>query len=79
MKLVKTIIYFKNRFLIKSLLNTTFWESLYEEKSDFFNFRIIRLLVYCYNIEIEIGFNRRTKSDFRIRQIRLIRYSKRFS
>jgi hypothetical protein len=72
MKLVKIIIYFKNRFPTKLLLDTTPWESLYEEKSDFSNFRIIGLFVYCHNVETEIDFNRRIKLDFRIRQIKLI-------
>jgi hypothetical protein len=79
MKLVKIIIYFKNRSPTKLLLNIIPWESLYEEKSDLFNLRIIRLLVYYYNIEIETSFNRRTKSDSKIRQIRLIVYGKRSS
>jgi hypothetical protein len=76
MELVKIIIYFKNRSSIKLLLNTTPWKSLYEEKSDFSNFRIVRSLVYYHNVEIETGFNRRIKSDSKARQIRLIRYSK---
>jgi hypothetical protein len=76
MELVKIIIYLKNRSLIKSLLNTIPWESFYREKSDLSNFRIIGLFVYCYNIETETGLNRRTKSDPRDRQTRLIRYSK---
>jgi hypothetical protein len=79
MELVKTVVYFKNRFLIKLLLDTISWESFHEEKSDFSNFRIIGSLVYCYNVEIETGFNRRIKSDPKDRQIRLIRYGKRSS
>jgi hypothetical protein len=79
MELVKIIIYFKNRFSIKSLLDTTPWELFYREKSDFSNLRIIESLVYYYNVETETGPNRRIKSDPRNRQIRLIRYSKRFS
>jgi hypothetical protein len=79
MELVTTVIYFKNRSPIKSLLNTTPWESLYKEKSDLSNLRIIGSFVYYYNVEIETDFNRRIKSDLRDRQIRLIRYSKRFS
>jgi hypothetical protein len=55
------------------------WESLYGEKSDLSNFRIIGSLVYCYNVEIETGSNRRIKSDPRTRQIKLIGYSKRSS
>jgi hypothetical protein len=78
MELAKITVYFKNRSSIKLLLNTTSWESL-EEKSDFSNFRIIKSLAYCYNIEIETGFNRRIKSDSRIRQIRLIGYDKGFN
>jgi hypothetical protein len=77
MELVKTAVYFKNRSPTKSLLDTTFWKSLYKEKSDLSNFRIIGLLVYYYNIEIETGLNRRTKSDLRNRQTKLIRYDKR--
>jgi hypothetical protein len=76
MELAKITIYFKNRFPIKSLLNTTPWESLHREKSDLSNLRIIKSLVYYYNIETEINFNRRTKSDPRNRQTKLIRYSK---
>jgi hypothetical protein len=74
--LVKTVVYLKNRFPIKSLLNITPWESLHEEKSDFSNLRIIGLLVYCHNIETETGPNRWIKSDSKARQTRLIRYSK---
>jgi hypothetical protein len=77
MKLAKTTIYFKNQSPIK--LNTMPWESFYKEKSDLSNFRIIGSLVYCHNIETETGPNRRTKSDSRARQIKLIGYSKRSS
>jgi hypothetical protein len=76
MKLAKTAVYLKNRSPTKLLLDTTPWESLHREKSDLSNLRIIKLLVYCYNIETETGFNRRTKSDPRNRQTKLIRYSK---
>jgi hypothetical protein len=76
MELAKTVIYFKNRFPTKSLLNTTPWKSLHGKKSDFFNFRIIRSLVYYHNIETETGPNRRIKSDSRARQTKLIGYSK---
>jgi hypothetical protein len=79
MELVKTAVYFKNRFPIKLLLDTTPWKSLYKKKFDFFNLRIIGSLVYCHNIETETDLNRRIKSDFRIRQTKLIRYSKEFS
>jgi hypothetical protein len=79
MELVKTIIYFKNRSSIKSLLNTTSWESFYKKKSDLSNLRIIESLVYYHNIETEIGPNRRTKSDPKIRQTKLIGYSKKSS
>jgi hypothetical protein len=75
-ELAKIIIYLKNRFSTKLLLNTTSWKLLYKEKSDFSNLRIIGSLVYCYNVEIEIGFNRRIKSDSRARQTRLIGYGK---
>jgi hypothetical protein len=79
MELVKIIIYLKNRFSIKLLLDTTPWKSFYKEKSNLSNLRIIGLLVYYYNIETETDPNRRIKSDLKIRQTRLIRYSKRFS
>jgi hypothetical protein len=79
MELAKIIIYLKNRSSIKLLLDTTSWESLYKEKSDFSNFRIIELFVYCHNIETEIDSNRRIKSDSKARQIRLIGYGKRSS
>jgi hypothetical protein len=79
MELAKTNIYFKNRSPTKSLLNTTAWESLYKEKSDLFNLRIIESLVYYHNIETETDPNRRIKSDSRTRQTRLIGYSKRSS
>jgi hypothetical protein len=76
MELIKIAVYFKNRSSIKPLLNTTSWESLYKEKSDLSNLRIIGSLVYYYNIEIETGPNRRIKSDPRNCQTRLIRYGK---
>jgi hypothetical protein len=79
MELAKTAIYFKNRFPIKLLLDTTSWKSLYKKKSDLFNLRIIELLVYCYNIETETSLNRRIKLDFKARQIKLIEYNKGFS
>jgi hypothetical protein len=63
MELAKTAVYFKNRSLIKLLLDTIPWELLYKEKSDFSNFRIIGSLVYYYNVETETDPNRRTKSD----------------
>jgi hypothetical protein len=76
MELAKITVYFKNRSSTKSLLDTIPWESFYREKSDLFNFRIIGSLVYCYNIETEIGSNRRIKSDPKDRQTRLIGYGK---
>jgi hypothetical protein len=76
MELVKTAVYFKNRSPTKPLLDTTFWESLHGEKSDLSNLRIIKSLVYYYNIETETGPNRRIKSDSKVRQIKLIEYSK---
>jgi hypothetical protein len=79
MELVKIAVYLKNRSLTKLLLDTTPWKSLHEEKSDFSNFRIIKLLVYCYNVETETGPNRRIKSDIKARQTKLIGYSKRSS
>jgi hypothetical protein len=79
MKLIKTTVYLKNRFSTKSLLNTTSWESLYKEKSNLSNLRIIELFVYYHNVEIETDFNRRTKSDSKIRQTKLIEYSKEFN
>jgi hypothetical protein len=79
MELAKTAVYLKNRSPIKLLLNTIPWESLYKEKSDLSNLRIIKLFIYYYNIEIEIDPNRRIKSNFKIRQTKLIGYSKRSS
>jgi hypothetical protein len=76
MKLVKIAVYFKNRSPIKSLLDTAPWESLYKEKSDFSNLRIIESLVYYHNIETETDLNRRTKSDPKTRQTKLIGYDK---
>jgi hypothetical protein len=76
MKLIKIIIYLKNRSPTKSLLDTILWESLHEKKSDLSNFRIIESLVYYYNIETETDFNRRIKSDPRNRQTKLIGYDK---
>jgi hypothetical protein len=76
MELAKITIYLKNQSSIKLLLNTTFWKSFYKKKSDLSNLRIIKSLVYYYNVETETGFNRRTKSDPKTRQTRLIGYSK---
>jgi hypothetical protein len=79
MELAKIIVYLKNRSLTKSLLDTILWKSLYKKKSNLSNLRIIELFVYYYNIETETDSNRRIKSDFRIRQTKLIGYNKRFS
>ena len=79
MELAKIIIYLKNRFPIKLLLDTTPWESLHKEKSDFSNLRIIKLFIYYHNIETETGPNRRIKSDSKTRQTKLIGYNKGFS
>jgi hypothetical protein len=76
MELAKTAVYLKNRPPTKSLLDTIFWESLYEEKSDLSNLRIIESFVYYHNIETEIYLNRRIKLDSKARQIKLIGYSK---
>jgi hypothetical protein len=76
MELTKTVVYLKNRSSIKSLLDTISWESFHRKKSNFSNLRIIGLFVYYYNIEIEPGFNRRIKSDPRIRQTKLIGYGR---
>jgi hypothetical protein len=76
MELAKIAVYLKNRSPIKSLLDTIPWKSLYKKKSNFSNLRIIELLVYCYNVETENDFNRRTKSDSRDCQTRLIEYGK---
>jgi hypothetical protein len=58
MELAKIVVYLKNRSPTKTLLDTIFWKSLYGEKSDLFNFRIIGLLVYCHNVETETDLNR---------------------
>jgi hypothetical protein len=76
MKLIKITVYFKNRSSIKLLLDTIPWELFYEEKSNFFNLRIIGSLVYYHNVETETDSNRRIKSDPKTRQTRLIKYSK---
>jgi hypothetical protein len=76
MELAKTVIYLKNRSPTKPLLDTTPWESLYKEKSNLSNLRIIKSLVYYYNVETETGLNRRTKSDPKNRQTKLIKYNK---
>jgi hypothetical protein len=76
MELAKTAVYLKNRSPTKLLLDITPRESLFREKSDFFNLRIIKSLVYYYNIETETSLNRRIKSDSKARQIKLIKYSK---
>jgi hypothetical protein len=79
MELIKIAVYFKNRSPTKSLLDTIFWESLHRKKSDFFNLRIIESLVYYHNVETETNPNRRIKSDPKIRQTKLIGYSKEFN
>jgi hypothetical protein len=56
-------VYFKNRSLTKSLLDTAPWKSFYEEKFNLFNLRIIKSIVYYHNIETETDPNRRIKLD----------------
>jgi hypothetical protein len=76
MELAKITVYLKNRFSTKSLLNTTPWKSFHKKKPNFSNLQIIGSFVYYYNVETETNPNRRTKSDPRDRQTKLIGYSK---
>jgi hypothetical protein len=75
-KLVKTIVYLRNRSPTRILDQLIFYECLYKEKSDVSHLRIIDSAVYCHKIKNEIGPNRKMKFEPRARKCRLIRYGK---
>ena len=75
-KLVKTIVYLRNRLLIRILNQLISYKYFYKKKSDISHFRIINLAVYCHEIKRELRLNRRMKLESRARKCRLIRYGK---
>jgi hypothetical protein len=75
-ELVKTIVYLRNRLLIRTLDQLTPYKCLYKEKPDVSYFRIIGLAVYCHEVKSETGPNRRMKLELRARKCRLIGYGK---
>ena len=75
-ELVKTIVYLRNRSLIRTLDQLTPYEYLYKRKSDVSYLRIIGLTVYYHEVESELRLNRRMKLELRVRKCRLIKYGK---
>jgi hypothetical protein len=78
-ELVKTIVYLRNRSLIRTLDQLTPYKCLYKEKPDVSHLRIINLAIYCHEVESESGLNRKIKLELRARKYRLIRYEKRIT
>jgi hypothetical protein len=75
-ELVKTVVYLRNRLLIRILNQLISYKYFYKKKSDISHFRIINLAVYCHEIKRELRLNRRMKLESRARKCRLIRYGK---
>ena len=76
-ELVKTIVYLRNKSPIRILDQSIPYKCLYKKKPDVSYFRIINSVIYCHEIESEIGPNRRMKLEPRIRKCRFIKYGKR--
>jgi hypothetical protein len=75
-KLVKTIVYLRNKLLTRTLDQLTPYECLYKKKPDVSHLRIIGSAVYCHEVESEIELNRRMKLEPRARKCRFIKYGK---
>jgi hypothetical protein len=75
-KLVKTVVYLRNRLLIKTLDQSIPYKCFYKKKPDVSYLRIIGLAVYYHEMERELGLNRRMKLESRARKYRLIGYGK---
>jgi hypothetical protein len=75
-KLIKIIVYLRNRLLIRTLDQLTFYKCLYKKKPDVSYLRIISLIIYCHEMKSELGLNRKMKLELRARKYRLIKYGK---
>jgi hypothetical protein len=75
-KLVKTIVYLRNRSPTRILDQLTLYEYFYKEKPDVSHLRIIGLAIYYYKMKSETGPNRRMKLELKTRKCRLIGYGK---
>jgi hypothetical protein len=75
-KLVKIVVYLRNRSLIRTLDQLTPYKYFYKKKPDVSHLRIINSAVYCHEIERELELNRKMKLKPRARKYRLIGYGK---
>jgi hypothetical protein len=75
-KLVKTVVYLRNKSPIRILNQLIFYECLYKRKPDISYLQIIGSVIYYYEIESESGPNRKKKLELRARKCRLIEYEK---
>jgi hypothetical protein len=75
-KLVKRVVYLRNRSLTRTLDQSIPYECLYKRKPDVSHLRIISSTVYCHEMKKESGPNRRIKLEPRARKCRLIKYEK---
>jgi hypothetical protein len=75
-KLVKIIVYLRNKLPTRTLDQSIPYKCLYKRKSDISHLRIISLAVYCHEVERELGLNRRMKLELKVRKCRLIGYGK---
>ena len=70
LEFLKTAVYFQNWFSTKYLENQIFYEALFDEKSDFSNFRIISCQAW-----ILISKKKYLKFDFKFSNCRLLEYA----
>jgi hypothetical protein len=75
-KLVKTVVYLRNKSPTRTLDQLTPYKYLYKKKPDISHLRIINSAIYCHEVERESGPNRKMKLELRARKYRLIRYGK---
>jgi hypothetical protein len=75
-KLIKTVVYLRNRSLTKILDQLIPYKYLYKKKPDVSYLRIINSAIYCHEIKKELGLNRKMKLELRVRKCRLIKYGK---
>jgi hypothetical protein len=75
-KLVKTIVYLRNKSPIRILNQLTLYKYLYKKKPDVSHLKIINLAIYYYEIKSESRLNRKIKLEPKIRKCRFIKYGK---
>ena len=75
-KLIKTIVYLRNKSPIRILNQLTPYKCLYKKKPNVSHLRIISSTIYYHEIKRELEPNRKMKLEPRTRKCRLIKYGK---